>query len=297
MSNLKFEPLTYEYATKNIDGYLYVKTELRQDNNNQKYVNNDFWYTGLSRISKPLTLEDQIYTPYFQILLLGGGLKAKERFRTDVIVGNNSSAIFSSQSATKVYKDEYGDGPANYEVNFQIGSDSFVEYINDSVILYKDAKFKQVTNFYLSKSTTLFYSEFFSPGYSPDATKYAYNSMWLKTNIYVDDKLFVYDNLLFEPHEEDPRQFGIMDNYDRCGTCFIVSDKLEEKHIEEIRKIVHEEFIDIDHKIGISLFEANGLGIRILANQAYEIEKIVLRINEYIRKEFFNLGKLSLRKQ
>lgn len=294
---LKFKPLTHEQATKDVAGYIYINTESRISDLGQRYVNNNFWYTELCRTSKPLTLEDEIYTPCYQFLHLGGGFKATEHFKTDLIVGDNSSAIFTSQAATKVYKDAYNEGPALYEVNLAVGKNSFVEYINDSVILYKDAKFKQYNKFYIADDSTFFYSEIFSPGYSPDGTKYAYNLMLLNTELYVNDKLLIYDNLVYQPSEEDPSQFGIMDDYDRCGTCYIISNKLTDKHLEDLRRITKEEFKDIDFKIGISTFEENGIGIRILSDETYDIEKILFRINEYIRKELFGLKKLALRKQ
>lgn len=293
---MKIDKLTEEqYA--HLDGYIYISSEKRKDESGNDYISNDFFYTELCRTSRPLYLENDTDMPYFQILHLGGGFKANEVFQSDLVVCDNSKAIYTSQAATKVYKDADNEGPSRYYVNLSIGNNAYCEYINDSVILYKDARFIQENKFYLTNSSSLYYSEIFSPGYSPDQTKYRYHLMHLNTCLYMDDKLLVYDNLVFEPSICDPSQFGIMDNIDRCGTCYLFNPNINETHLDDIRKLVKENFTDFPYQIGTSTFDKNGIGIRILANETFQIEKIFSAINTYFRKTFFNMGPLNLRKQ
>lgn len=291
---MNIKQLSKEEINK-LSGYIRVFTEKRNDGENE-YVCNDFFYTDLCRTSKPLTLEDQKFTPYYQLLHMGGGMKPHEKYQTDMIVGDNSSAIFTSQSATKVFKDDADLGPCFYDVNLDVGKNSFVEYINDAVILYEGAKFKQKNTFYVREDSTLFYTEIFSSGYSSNKKKHAYSLMQLQTSIYFENELLVYDNLVFQPNKEDPNQFGIMDNYERCGSGYFISPLFNSNIInnlkEEIKKFNH-----IKAQIGISVLDKPGISFRILANEVYEIEEVTSFIHNFLRKEFFGFKPLKLRKQ
>lgn len=276
-------------------GYIYIFTEKR-NNSGEDYICNDFFYTDLCRTSKPLILEDNKLTPYFQLLHMGGGMKPLEKYQADMIVGDDSSAIFTSQSATKVFKDTFDFGPCQYFVNLDVGKNSFVEYINDAVILYEGAKFKQQNTFYINDDSTLFYSEIFSSGYSINNTRHAYSLMQLKTSIYYNNELLVYDNLVFEPKKENPNNFGIMDNFERCGSGYFISKLFNSTIINELKNEI-KQFNKIKAQIGISQLDKPGISVRVLANEVYEIEEIISFIHNFLRHKFFGLKALKLRKQ
>ena len=283
--------------TKSYAGYIGIEVQKKVKATGQEYASTDIRYTDLSRVSKPLYLDNNIPTPMFHMIHMGGGFMGGETYRTDLIVKDNSSAIFTSQSASKIYKVKNPGEPAIYEINLEAGENSIVEFINDAVILYPNAEYNQFNIFNLKGTSNLFYSEIFSPGYSPDGKKYMYTEMWLNTKIYVDGKLLLFDNLNFQPQLENPGQFGIMDGFDRCGTSFFVGPIFNERMVEEIRELVASLHSNIKHEIGISCFANNAIGVRVLANETYEIEKIFKTIHNHLRKVTLGLGELHLRKQ
>lgn len=291
---MNIKQLSKEEINK-LAGYIHIFTEKRNDGENE-YVCNNFFYTDLCRTSKPLTLEDYKFTPCYQLLQMGGGMKPLEKYQTDMIVGDNSSAIFTSQSATKVFKDTDNMGPCFYNVNLDVGQNSFVEYVNDSVILYEGAKFKQTNTFYVRKDSTLFYTEIFSSGYSNTKIKHAYSLMQLKTLIYYEKELLVFDNLVFEPKKQDPDQFGIMDGFARCGSGYFISPLLNSKIINDLKDTL-KQFDNIKSQIGISTLDKPGISFRILANEVFEIEEVTSFIHNFLRKALFGYKPLKLRKQ
>lgn len=281
----------------NLTAYIFVQVQKRFDENNQPYIFNDFYYTDLCRTSKPLYLEKDNLRPYYHLLHLGGGMMHDEKYQTDLIVHDNSSAIFTSQSATKVYKWVEGHEPTAYTVNLEVGKNAMAEYINDSVILYNNSKFIQTNNFYITDSSTLLYSEIFSPGYGENGKKYIYNLMSLKTKIFYNGKILVYDNLVYQPKKEDPSVYGIMDGYDRCGTAIYFSPVFTQKHVEEIRAMLKEQFNDPKYHFGVSSFDKPSIAVRILADETYEIERVFKTLHSYVREKILNLPAINLRKQ
>lgn len=277
-------------------GYIGVEVETKQKADGRWYPATDIRYTELARVSRPLLLDPQDPRPLFHLFNMGGGFMGGESYRCDLIVRDNTTAIFTSQSASKIFKVQKPGEAAKNFINLEVGANSVVEYINDSVILYPTAEYQQMNEFHLRDSSTFFYSEIFSPGYSSDGQKYQYTQMWLNTKIYVEDKILLFDNLIFEPQKEYPAIFGVMDGFDRCGSAFFIGQQINEHLAEELRSLVHEEFSDIHHELGISCFAEHAIGVRVLANEVYEIEKITMRIHNYLRQKLLHLAPLDLRK-
>lgn len=277
-------------------GYIGVEVETKQKADGRLYPATDIRYTELSRVSRPLLLDPQDPRPLFHLFNMGGGFMGGESYRSDLIVRDNTCAIFTSQSASKIFKVQQPGVPAKNFINLEVGDNSVVEFINDSVILYPTAEYQQMNEFRLRSSSTFFYSEIFSPGYSPDGQKYQYTQMWLNTRIYVEDKILLFDNLIFEPHKEHPSIFGVMDDYDRCGSAFYIGPEINEHLAEELRALVKEQFSEINHELGISCFTEHAIGVRVLANEVYEIEKIIMAIHNYLRQKLLHLEALDLRK-
>lgn len=283
--------------TKEYEGYIGIEVEKRQkDDTKEYYTWSDIKYSELSRASKPLYLKKGDPTPLFHLFHMGGGFLGGERFRTDLIVKDNTNAIFTSQSASKIYKVREKGKPSTYFVNLEVGDNSIVEFVNDSVILYPNAEYHQFNVFDIKSTSTFFYSEVLSPGYAPDGDKYMYTEMWLNTKLYIDGKLNLYDNLNFNPPTQNPQEFGVMDGFDRCGTGLYINPNITEEMAEEIRKLVKESCSDIEYEFGISNFITHGLGVRVLANQTYEVQRIISLVHNYFREKVLSLDKLDLRK-
>ncbi|GAA5414515.1 urease accessory protein UreD [Ureaplasma ceti] len=284
-------------AQREFEGYIGIEIEKRYKKlTNEPYTSSDIRYTELSRTSKALYLKKDDPTPLFHLLHMGGGFIGGEKFRTDIIVKDNTHGIFTSQSAAKIYKVKEKGVPSFYWVNVEIGENSTMEFINDSVILYPTAEYLQYNVFNLRSTSTFFYSEVFSPGYAQNGGKYEYTEMLLNTKLYIDGRLALFDNLDFEPKSNDPSKFGVMDGYDRCGTAFYISPKITEDLAEELRTLVKEQCSDIDHELGISNFISTGVGVRVLANETYEIQRILMLIHNYLRDKILGLENLDLRK-
>lgn len=278
-------------------GYIYISVQKGINEEQMIAPKSDYFFTKLGRCSAPLFLEDEKNRPYFQLLHLGGGIMQNESFQTDISVGDDSQTIITSQSATKIYKCEKDNEKALYKVNVEVGKNSMLEFYNDSIILHEDAKYFQENIINLQKSSNFIFNEIFSSGYSEKDDNHPYDLMHLKTELYVDSELEVFDNLILEPKKEDPNEFGVLNGFKRCGTGFYFSEKITTQHIEELKKEVNSFIKNTDTRVGISAFEASGFGLRILSNETYEVEDVFKLINNYVRKNVFSLNELLLRKQ
>lgn len=283
---------------KKYDSYMFVEVEKRiNKETGEPYMFTDSYYTNLARVSRPLVLEEDKLRPFFHLIHLGGGMMQDEVYRTDLVVDDDSNAIFTSQSANKVYENQPGHEPTKYYINLQVGKNAMAEFINDAIIVYETGKYKQYSTIYLEPTSTLIYTEIFSPGWSKSGSDYTYHLMLLNTKLYMNKKLALYDNLVFDPINENPSDFGIMDGFERCGTAFFVDPRLNQEHVEAIRKGVKETFNNKDqYEIGISSFDFPSVIVRVLANETYEIEHVFKFIHKYVRETVLGLPMVNLRK-
>jgi len=125
---------------------------------------------------------------YIKLLTIGEGLFPKDKIRTKIHL-ENSSCIFSTESATKIYpsKKQYAINHINISLN-----NSNCEFINDELILFKNAKLLQFLNINMDEESTLFYIDILSSGRSYE--HFDFTSINTRNKFYINKKLEYYEN-------------------------------------------------------------------------------------------------------
>ena len=96
------------------------------------------------------------------ILSPSGGILQGDRYRTDITLSNNAICHITTQGATRIYKMD-----SNYAtqiINLNVGENSYLEFIPEQLIPYKNSRYYQKINFNIDRSSTLVYSEIIVPG-------------------------------------------------------------------------------------------------------------------------------------
>lgn len=247
---------------------------------------------GAAKVSPAIYLEnDEI--PCYYLIQLGGGYIEGEYYENQIKLLKDSHSILTTQAPNKVYKSE-NDIPSKQYTKIELEERSKLEFINDSVILYKDAVYEQKTEIFLEKDSTLIYSDGITCGWSPDGKLFQYTSARMKTEVYLESEPIYFDNLKIVPEEYEVQSFGILEGYKNFGTMIVIDNRVNKELIKKVRDLTKD--ISLDVKFGISLLEKNGFVVRILGNLTQDIQKIIGIIHNFLRKEFFELEDLDLRK-
>lgn len=247
---------------------------------------------GNAKLSPAVYLDDN-GIPCYYLIQLGGGYIEGEYYETDILLEENAQAILSTQASNKVYKSE-NNIPSKQYTKIKLEKNSLLEFINDSVILYKDAVYEQKTDIYLDEDSTLIYSDGITAGWSPDGKLFQYSETKIKTDVYLNNELIYLDNLKITPKDYDVQSLGILEEYKNFGTMIVIDKRVNKELIAILRKVARENNLDV--KFGISLLEKNGFIVRVLGNLTQDIQKTMMSIHNYLRKEFFGFDELDLRK-
>ena len=116
----------------------------------------------------------------------------------------------------------------------------------------------------------------------------------MKSNIYVNNKLVLLDNLIVNPKDNDVTKIGFFEEYLNFGTLLVIDRNIDDKVIEELRNIIEKLNLPID--FGISKLEVNGFVLRVLGNLTQHIERATGACSNYIRNKFLGSKDLIIRK-
>ena len=248
--------------------------EIVLEKKNEKTVISEKRFNGLIKLSPTIHLDSEKISTYF-IVGLGGGYIEGEKYKYSINLKEDTRSIITTQASTKVYKCVHGE-KVEQETLINLHKNSILEYITDSVILYKDAIYKQVNNIYMDESSTLIYSDGITSGWSKEGEKFQYSSVQLKTKVYVNNKIVLLDNLLINPRKDDVTKLGFFEGYENFGN-----------NINNLNLPIY---------FGISELEVSGFVLRVLGNLTQNIESAIKLCHNFIRKKFLNSRELSIRK-
>ena len=259
---------------------------------NGKTVISEKRFNGLIKVSPTIHLDSEKISTYF-IVGLGGGYVEGEKYKYSITQKEDTRAIITTQSSTKVYKCE-NNNRTEQETTINLEKNSILEYITDSVILYKNAIYKQVNNIYMDDSSTLIYSDGITSGWSKDGDAFQYSNVQLKTNVYLNNKLVLLDNLLLDPKRNDVTKLGFFEGYKNFGTLLVINKNINAQTIEDLRNEIKN--LNLPIYFGISELEVNGFVLRVLGNLTQNIESAIKLCHNYVRKKFLNSRDLFIRK-
>jgi|GEM_PF-1243480 len=101
---------------------------------------------------------------YIKLLNIGEGIFPKDRIKTNFKL-DNSNLIITTESATKIYPSNSKSYSIN-SIDIELKNSSNLEFLNDELISYKDAKFIQIFRLNFDENSTFFYIDILSNGRS-----------------------------------------------------------------------------------------------------------------------------------
>ncbi|PAV30650.1 urease accessory protein [Virgibacillus profundi] len=268
-------------------GILELDAEERQG----KTVTKNLYFQGAFKIMRPVYHQNS-NQPCYYILNPGGGYLDGDTYRMSVTLGEKAKATVTTQSSTKIYKTP--NTQAYQETELFLKKGSYLEYLPDPLIAYKDARYLQRNIVHMEKGAALLYTDILTPGWSPEGEHFSYDSLRLINEIYLDEELVAFDHIKLNPNEQDMDRVGMMEGYTHLGSFMVVSEKVDSQLLDLLYERIQKEAGDF--KAGLSELATPGFTIRVLANSTQVIERIFKECHHIISLEWFQKEPSFLRK-
>ena len=98
----------------------------------------------------------------------------------------------------------------------------------------------------------MFYTDILTPGYSSDDHDFTYKYMHLINEIYVEDELVTYDNMLLNPEKNQLSSIGYMEDYTHLGSAYFIHPEVNQNLIDDIYKQVSHYENKLNCRLGIT---------------------------------------------
>src|SRR5690625_1860184 len=162
-----------------------------------------------------------------------------DTYSMTVSLDEGAELTLTTQSSTKVYKTLHSH--AYQETTFYLKKDSYLEYLPDALIAYKDAKYYQKNVVHMAEGATLLYSDIVTPGWSPEGKQFSYDMLRLKNEIYMEGELVAFDHIKLQPGEQDMTGLGFMEGYTHLGSFIVIGEKTDEKLLDQLYEAIQKE--------------------------------------------------------
>jgi len=263
----------------------YLQLEMQNDSQKQKTV------ITKQKTQVPLYVQKALHydldypsMAHLFVLSPSGGILQGDRYRMDVELKNNAISHITTQGATRIYKME--SNYATHLVSLKLRNNSYLEFIPEQIIPYKNSRFYQKTLLDVDDSSTVVYSETIVPGRIAMGEMFDFDVCYLKTEGIINEKTQFRDSSLMIPKEQKIQSLSMF--YDK--TILTSVYLLTKKPTGTINHMINDMFSDMNDIVaGSSLLpHDSGLGIRILGNSSEEQKTIIYEMLKIIRKEILS---------
>ena len=241
----------------------------------------------------PLLVQQALYwdeampeLPICSIISIGGGILQGDRYKIDITVGEGACAHVTSQSANRIHRMD-----ANYASQHQtvtLESGSYLEYLPDFTIAYRDSRFINHTDIVVAEDATLLYGEMMLAGRKHHHADERFGLDLLSIAVAVrrpcGRKLFA-EKILIEKNDPSIDYPAVMQGYDAFANIMClppppvaarIKERFETNFPTEARRAIS----------GVSRLPNDaGLMLRAVGVETYDVRREVRRFWQIVREE------------
>ncbi len=250
------------------------------------------YHAGSLRVLRPHYLDASGQVCY-TVINPGGGYLGGDRYRIDLDLDEGGSLLFTTQSATKVYRTPQA--PARQHTDVRLAAGAVLESVPDPLIAYRDAEYQQLTRVEIDPAATYLASEIVTPGWSPDGARFGYTRVSLRTECRRPgaDAPFLVDALLLEPAVGDVPGLGGLDGRSHLGSLLLVDARVDRDLVADVWELIE---ATPGVCAGASLAPGPALAVRVLGDDTACVEALLLAVDTAVRSRWWGLPPLNLRK-
>ncbi|MFG3138515.1 urease accessory protein UreD [Streptomyces sp. NPDC048211] len=232
---------------------------------------------------------------YVYMMATGGGIAQADRYRMDFRCGPDTQVHLTTQAATKIFRMEHD--YASQRVHLTAEAGSYVEYLPDPLIPFKDARFYQRTEVTVAPGATVVVGETVTAGRLARGERHAYRV--LATDLHVsrpDGTLLAVDTLRLAPgvRGEGALGPGVFAGHDHVASLFAVTDRVP---ATELADALHGALAGLGVLYGVSVLPRDcGAWVRLLDDSPIRVAAAHEAVRQAVRRLLTGHAAPDLRK-
>lgn len=151
-----------------------------------------------------------------------GGVVQGDRYQIDVEVASGARALFTTQSATKIYR--MPDGCAEQTTTINVRRGAFLEYVPDAAILFAGADYHQRADVRLEPGALALVCDIVMPGRLARGERWQFRRFVNRTRVSDERGLIWFEASTLEPAQVDYAALGRLEGYACWGSAALVGD-------------------------------------------------------------------------
>jgi urease accessory protein len=232
--------------------------------------------------------------PVTYLMSTGGGIVQADRNRIDIGCGPDTAVHLTTQAATKLHRVEFDH--ATQVVNLTAGAGSYVEYLPDPVIPYRDARFYQHTQVTADPTSTVLLSETIAAGRLARGERHAYRMLFSDLEIQrPDGELLVVDTVRLDPHKPGSVTGpAVFSGHDLMATLYAVTPLAPAAAVADT---LHEVLLTTGLAFGVSVLPDDcGAWARIMGSDSPAVTRAMHTAWDALRRLLIGVPAPDLRK-
>lgn len=239
----------------------------------------------------PLIVQQALYfdkempeMPCVYILSSGGPNVEGDRYQQDFYLKKDAFAFITTGAATKLA--EMTHNYSGLVQNITLEEGAYLEFMPEPVYPCKHTRFISDTSINIHPTATLFYSEIFMGGrkYYAEGELFEYDILSVCSHAErPDGKPLFREKFIIDPKLRNPRQLGIMGNYDVFANVIVMTPKEEADKIYDLIT----PFINRDNKTACGITHLPndaGLLFKVLGMEPGPVKAIVRDFLDKVRR-------------
>lgn len=212
------------------------------------------------------------------------GVLDNDAYSIEIDVEENASLHLSTQGYQRLFTMR---NKASQCMNVQVNENGSFYFLPHPNVPHALSNFSAINNINLCRNHHLVWSEIITCGRKLSGEEFQFTKYHNLTNIYINKKLVVKENVLLAPLKHDPSSIGQFEGYTHQATLIFLNDQLDMKEIVQQGRDLLSGIHDI--VFGISLLPVNGLIFRQLGYKAEPLfnnnNKLAELINRAVKNE------------
>jgi urease accessory protein len=199
------------------------------------------------------------------------GVLDRDEYNIEIEVEENALLQINTQGYQRIFTMQ---DAAKQITNVRLHNNASLWYLPHPAVPHKHSNYKAVNNIHLKTNHTFCWSEIITCGRKLCNEEFTFTRFQNTTNVYINDKLVVKENLLLQPHITNVSLLGQMEGYTHQSTLLYLDNRVD---CEYLMLECREMLLSINGiEFGISQLPVNGFTVRILGykgEQLFDIQK------------------------